>query len=51
MGLAVETDCVFILRDRVQALAQELMTLAEKVPPAMGGQQKLNGPQGEASQE
>lgn len=40
MGLAVDTDCVFILRERVQVLAQELMTLAEKVPPAMGTQQK-----------
>ncbi len=39
-GLAVETDCVFKLRERVQVLAEELMTLAEKVPPAMGTQQK-----------
>lgn len=51
MGLAVETDCVFILRDRVQALAEELITLAAKVPPAMGGQQKPDGSEGAASEE
>ena len=41
MGLAVETDCVFILREKVHVLAQELMTLAEKAPPAMGMRQKV----------
>ncbi len=40
-GLAVDTDCVFILRERVHVLAEELMMLAEKVPPAMGTQQKV----------
>lgn len=35
-GLAVETDCVFKLRERVHELANELMALASKVPPAMG---------------
>ncbi|MHB1190520.1 MAG: (Fe-S)-binding protein, partial [Armatimonadota bacterium] len=33
--LAVETDCVFKLRERVQAVAKELMELAAQVPPAM----------------
>ena len=36
---AVETDCVFVLRQRVQELAQELGELASKLPPAMRGQQ------------
>ncbi len=35
-GVAFETDCVFKLRDRVQVLAQEVLELARKVPPAMG---------------
>lgn len=35
-GLAVETDCVFRLRDRVSELAHEMGALASKVPPAMG---------------
>lgn len=35
-GTAVETDCVFRLRDRVQELAEEVLLLARKVPPAMG---------------
>lgn len=39
-GLAVETDCVFKLRDRVKAVAEELMLLAAKVPPAMGTAKK-----------
>lgn len=39
-GLAVETDCVFKLREKVQEVAEELMTLAAKVPPAMGSQKK-----------
>ncbi len=44
MGLAVDTDCVFILRERVEVLAHELMTLAEKAPPAMGARQKAREP-------
>jgi len=42
-GAAFETDCVFKLRDRVQVLAQEVLELARKVPPAMG-QKNPNGP-------
>lgn len=35
-GMAVETDCVFKLRQRVEVLAEEVAELARKVPPAMG---------------
>ncbi|HAG09399.1 MAG TPA: ferredoxin [Desulfotomaculum sp.] len=35
-GLAVETDCIFKLRERVQILAEEVLDLARKMPPAMG---------------
>lgn len=35
-GLANNTDCIFILRERVHQLADELLALAAKVPPAMG---------------
>jgi iron only hydrogenase large subunit-like protein len=35
-GLATNTDCIFILRKRVHQLADELLALAAKVPPAMG---------------
>ena len=35
-GLASEMDCTFVLRERVSELANEMMQLAEKVPPAMG---------------
>ncbi len=35
-GEAFATDCVFKLRERVQELAQEVLELARKVPPAMG---------------
>lgn len=38
--LAVETDCVFILREKVKEVAEELMMLAAKVPPAMGSAKK-----------
>ena len=34
-GLATETDCVFKLRERVRDLAQEMMDLAEKMPPSL----------------
>lgn len=34
-GAAVETDCVFVLRDRMQDLAEEVLTLASKLPPVM----------------
>jgi len=35
-GLAYETDCIFKLRERVMALAAEMVELSRKVPPAMG---------------
>ncbi|MDR3565326.1 MAG: [Fe-Fe] hydrogenase large subunit C-terminal domain-containing protein [Negativicutes bacterium] len=34
-GFARETDCVFILRERVRDLAQEMVDLAEKLPPPL----------------
>jgi iron only hydrogenase large subunit-like protein len=40
-GLAVETDCVFKLREKVQHLAREMLELSEQVPPSMG--KKTNG--------
>lgn len=35
-GLAVDTDCIFKLRERVHELADEMLSLAAKLPPAMG---------------
>jgi iron only hydrogenase large subunit-like protein len=34
-GTATETDCVFKLRERVRDLAQEMVDLAEKLPPPL----------------
>ena len=34
-GQASETDCVFLLRQRVRDLAQEMKSLAEKLPPSL----------------
>lgn len=34
-GIASETDCVFKLRERVRDLAQEMVDLAEKLPPPL----------------
>jgi len=34
-GMASETDCVFKLRERVRDLAQEMVDLAEKLPPSL----------------
>lgn len=34
-GTARETDCVFILRERVRDLAMEMVDLAEKLPPPL----------------
>jgi len=34
-GLASETDCVFKLRERVRDLAQEMVDLAQKLPPSL----------------
>lgn len=39
-GYALETDCVFKLRKRVEILAEEVLTLAKKVPPAMGSRKE-----------
>lgn len=35
-GFANKTYCIFKLRERVQLLAEEMVELAQKVPPAMG---------------
>jgi Na+-translocating ferredoxin:NAD+ oxidoreductase RNF subunit RnfB len=34
-GLASETDCVFRLRDRVKNLAEEMVDLAQRLPPSL----------------
>ena len=34
-GQASETYCVFLLRQRVRDLAQEMKSLAEKLPPSL----------------
>lgn len=34
-GAAVETDCIFKLRERVRDLAQEMVGLAAKLPPSL----------------
>lgn len=44
---ALETDCVFRLRNRVQELAEEVLMLARKVPPAMGTDTTKTGAPGE----
>jgi len=36
IGVAFESDCIFKLRERVGILANEMVELAQKVPPAMG---------------
>ncbi|HHV57424.1 MAG TPA: 4Fe-4S dicluster domain-containing protein [Firmicutes bacterium] len=50
VGKALETDCIFKLRERIMALAQETYNLARAVPPAMdqtktakGGNKGENG--------
>lgn len=35
-GGAQDTDCIFLLRDRVRVLAEEVVELARKLPPSMG---------------
>lgn len=39
-GLASETDCLFILRDRVTELATEMLDLSKKLPPTLDSQEK-----------
>ncbi|MCR4401856.1 MAG: 4Fe-4S dicluster domain-containing protein [Firmicutes bacterium] len=41
-GLAVDTDCVFKLRDQVKALAEQLFDLAKKNPSAMSAQREAD---------
>ncbi len=45
-GLAVDTDCVFKLRDQVKVLAEQLFDLAKKRPSAMGGDGASGGREG-----
>lgn len=40
---AAETDCIFILRERVQALAEGVVDLASKLPPAIRAEKKKDG--------
>ena len=37
-GLATEGDCVFVLRDGVQSLAEELLDLARRVPGSISNE-------------
>jgi iron only hydrogenase large subunit-like protein len=39
-GFAFDTDCVIKLRGRVKMLAEELLDLTQKLPPAMSGSSK-----------
>lgn len=39
-GQAQITDCIFLLREQLEDLAQKLLILAQKRPPAMGGTNK-----------
>ena len=39
-GIALETDCVIKLREKVKTLAQEILDLAGIVPPAMSDNPK-----------
>ncbi len=40
---AMETDCIFKLRERVQELAEQVVDLARKVPPAMSTESEKGG--------
>lgn len=46
-GLAMGTDCVFKLRERVAELAEEMFELSQKVPPVMGKTSWRKGKEGE----
>ncbi|MDK2835746.1 MAG: hypothetical protein PWP21_523 [Thermosediminibacterales bacterium] len=35
-GIASENDCVFVLREKVKELAEEMLELSKRLPPAMG---------------
>lgn len=41
-GLASEGDCVFVLRDGVQSLAEELLDLARRVPGSISNEGELS---------
>jgi iron only hydrogenase large subunit-like protein len=45
-GFALESDCIFKLRERVRVLANEMVELAQKVPPAMGRLQPVGREEG-----
>jgi len=45
-GFALESDCIFKLRERVRCLANEMVELAQKVPPAMGRMQPVGREEG-----
>ncbi|MEW6276267.1 MAG: [Fe-Fe] hydrogenase large subunit C-terminal domain-containing protein [Bacillota bacterium] len=41
-GQALDTDCIFLLRERVRVLAEEVVALARKLPPSMAGPERSN---------
>jgi len=41
-GMAHETDCIFVLREKIRALAAEMMELEAKMPPVLD-REKTNG--------
>jgi hypothetical protein len=43
-GTATETDCTFKLRERVQALAEQVVDLARRLPPPMAASSGRAGP-------
>lgn len=41
-GEAAETDCIFLLRERVRVLAEEMVDLAKKLPPPLAVPERSN---------
>jgi Na+-translocating ferredoxin:NAD+ oxidoreductase RNF subunit RnfB len=41
-GEAAETDCIFLLREKVRVLAEEVADLARKLPPPLAGPERSN---------
>ncbi|MCX7779504.1 MAG: 4Fe-4S binding protein [Negativicutes bacterium] len=42
-GTASETDCIFRLREKVRDLAQEMVDIAQKLPPSLGKDNSKTG--------
>jgi len=47
-GSAVETDCIFKLRETVRDLAGQLLALEQLEPPGLDKEEKQESPQSEA---